>query len=105
MMGVNVESNCNWRALADRMRSIRIKDTEQNESEEIILEVIDYLLSGGVGSALQADIHDPPNKKQAIQCGLNNWWMRSNAEEMIQDIMPKVLPQEINRLIIYMICL
>ena len=71
------------------------------------LEMIDYLISGGVklNDEDKQSINDHVTLLKIIENGENNWKLKSVTNAQLQQLMPDILPFEINKLILHMLTL
>eukprot|EP01084_Bolivina_argentea_P266301 451645_1 len=110
-----------WISVGHQLIINYVNKTNKNDNIDILmekkdncleLEMIDYLISGGM------DINETTGVKllyaikkindqhlnETVRRGLNNWNMRHWKLNTMKEIMPKVLPIEINKLIMHMLC-
>eukprot|EP01083_Nonionella_stella_P107145 309999_1 len=96
-----------WKVLYHQLVLNYVESDYSDSNACTELEIIDYLISGGV-SINDADRTSIQNNEwllKAIQNGENNWRLRKCSQQTIKEMMPDILPLEINKLIIVMLCL
>eukprot|EP01084_Bolivina_argentea_P137453 242062_1 len=97
-----------WKMLCRQLVKNYFDFMDKNNNNCLEFEIIDYLVSGGV------ELNDGEKDKllrgnvdllRVVQNGEYNWKMKTWNEERIRSIMSDVLPIDINKLIIHMLCL
>ena len=99
--------NCERRAWHNLCFSLIVNYLESDRKGKkdcLELEMIDYLISGGVPSTYSTSFDDKC-LKNALQCGSNNWKMKNWTHEEMVSIIPSIFPVEIAVIIINFICL
>ena len=82
-----------------------------DDNYNLDLEIIDYLISGGVEfndkdkELIISNTDESVSIQDVIKNGENNWKLKSIKDEEWKEFMPDVLPYEINKLILFMLTL
>ena len=96
-----------WKVLYNQLVINYLQLNYNKNNDCLELEMIDYLISGGViiTDKDKESINNNINIQKAIENGKNNWKLKNLDSNKIQSIMPQLLPIEINALIINLLCL